>query len=118
MPVVADRVRDTSTTTGTGAVTLSGTAPSGFRTFATAFGSSSTLVRYAIVGGAEWEVGTGTFNGTTGLTRESVVASSNANALVSFSAGTKDVFSTVSAPDVEAGGNGRALALARGWALP
>ena len=117
MPAVADRVRDITTTTGTGTVTLSGTAPSGFRTFATAFGAAPTQVRYAIVGDAEWEVGTGTFDGTTGLTRDGVVASSNANALVAFSAGAKDVFCTVSSPDVRAGSNGRALALARGWAM-
>lgn len=118
MPAFADRVKDTSTTTGTGSLTLANSAPSGFRTFASAFGAVSTVVRYAIGGGAEWEVGTGTFNGTTGLTRDVVLASSNSNALVSFSAGTKDVFSTVAADDLKVGRIGKSLALARGWAMP
>ena len=89
----ADRVKDTTTTTGTGALTLANSAPTGYQTFATALGAASVSnVPYTIEGGAEWEVGTGTFNGTTGLTRVSVLASSNAGALVSFSAGTKNVF--------------------------
>src|SRR5437762_754353 len=98
MPSVADRVKETTTSTGTGAITLAG-AVSQFQSFATAFGSASLLVGYAIVGqsGTEWEVGKGTFNGTTGLTRDNVRSSSNSNGLVNFSAGTKDVFVTVSA---------------------
>ena len=94
MAYLADRVKDTSTSTGTGAITLANSAPAGFRTFATAFGAGSSLVDYCISSQTpgEWEVGQGTFNGTTGLTRTTVLASSNANALVSFSVGTKDVF--------------------------
>lgn len=88
--IVADRVRETTTTTGTGAVTLAG-AVAGFRAFSSVMANGDTC-RYAIVGGTEWEVGLGSW-GTGGiLTRTTVLASSNANALVTFSAGTKDVW--------------------------
>lgn len=92
--VLADRVKDTTTTTGTGTVTLSGTAPAGYQTFGTAIGNGNTTY-YAIVGTSEWEVGIGTYTaaGTT-LSRTTVLASSNSGALVTFSAGSKDVFVT------------------------
>lgn len=87
-----DRVADTSTTTGTGTLTLAGAAPTGYRAF-TAHTTGAT-VRYAIASAddTEWEVGEGvwTTSGAT-LTRVTVYASSNAGALVNFSAGTKKV---------------------------
>ena len=104
-PFVADRVRETSTTTGTGTLNLLG-AVSNFITFVSGIATTNTAY-YAIVHQslAEWEVGIGTV--TSGapdtLSRTTVLASSNANALVSFSAGTKDVFSTIP-------GSGAALA--------
>jgi len=87
----ADRVQETTTTTGTGTLTLGG-AVSGYRTFTSAF-NDGERVRYAIALGSEWEVGDGVFtvSGTT-LTRENVYASSNSNALVNFSAGSKNVW--------------------------
>ena len=93
--VLADRVQDTTTTTGTGTVTLSGTAPSGYQTFGTAIGDANTTY-YTIAGGAEWEVGVGTYTtaGTT-LSRDTVLASSaGGTTKVTFSAGTKNVFVT------------------------
>jgi hypothetical protein len=114
MPAFADRVKDTTTSTGTGAVTLAGSAPTGYRTFASGLGSATRKVRYEILGTSEWEVGTGTFDGTTGLTRDTVASSSNAGALVSFSSGTKDVFITLAAMDIKAGSIGRSYAMARG----
>jgi hypothetical protein len=84
-----DRVQETTTTVGTGAVTLAG-ALSGYRTFSSVL-ANGDRVPYAIVAGNEWEVGDGTFSGTT-LTRDIVYASSNAGSLVSFSAGTKNVW--------------------------
>lgn len=94
--IYADRVRDTTTTTGTGAVTLSGTAPTGFQTFLAAVGNGNT-VYYTIahLSAAEWETGLGTLSGGTTLTRTQVLASSNAGAAVNFSAGAKEVFGTV-----------------------
>lgn len=118
MPSFADRVKDTTTTTGTGAVTLSGTAPSGFQTFATGFGADTRTVSYCIAGGAEWEVGKGVFNGTTGLTRDVIRASSNSGALVNFSAGTKDVFCTTSAEHADNSNIGAILAQSVGLAMP
>lgn len=99
-----DRVLETSTSTGTGAITLSGVAPPGRQTFLARFGASSTPVAYCIEGinldgsqTGQWEVGTGTFDGSTGLTRTTVLASSNSGSLVNFSAGPKNVFSTAPA---------------------
>jgi len=95
----ADRVKDSTTTVGTGSITLSGTAPTGYQSFLTAFGSTPLTVAYCIAdqSGPNWEVGTGVFNGTTGLTRVTVLASSGGGALVAFTAGTKDVFCTAPA---------------------
>lgn len=89
--VVKDRVKETSTTTGTGTFTLAGAAV-GFETFSSSIGNGNTTW-YAIVGGSEWEVGLGTVAAGT-LARTTVLESSNADALVNFSAGTKDVFCT------------------------
>jgi len=89
MALLADRVKETTTTTGTGTVSLAG-APAGFQSFNTAFANGS-LVYYVIQGGAEWEIGIGT-TGTGTLARTQVLQSSNADALVPFSAGVKDVF--------------------------
>jgi hypothetical protein len=92
--VLADRVKETTTTTGTGTVTLLG-ASTGYQSFS-AIGNTNTTY-YTIAGqtGSEWEVGIGTYtsSGTT-LARTTVIASSNSGSLVSFSAGTKDVFVT------------------------
>lgn len=97
-PRLFDRVKETTTTTGTGTITLAG-AVSQFRSFTSVLSNGDTTL-YAIVGqtGTEWEVGLGTFttSGTT-LARTTVLASSNSNAAVSFSSGTKDVFITIPA---------------------
>jgi hypothetical protein len=92
----ADRVKDTTTTTGTGNITLAGSPPTGFQSFNSAFGTS-TYFYYTIEGGAEWEVGKGHLSASTTLVRDTVYASSNSNAAVSFAAGTKNVFCTVPA---------------------
>lgn len=114
----ADRVKDSSTTTGTGDVTLSGSAPSGFQAFASRFAVGDRFF-YAIVGGAEWEVGEGRLSASTTLVRERVLQSSNADALVSFSAGTKDVFCDIPARLAgTAVTRGMAIALAAGANLP
>ena len=102
--VVADRVKETTTTTGTGTVTLAG-AVTGFQSFS-AIGNGNTTY-YTIAGqtGSEWEVGIGTYtsSGTT-LSRDTVLASSNSGSLVNFSAGTKDVFVTYPAARSAFGG--------------
>jgi len=94
--VLADRVRETTTTTGTGAITLAG-AVTGCQAFSSAIGNTNTTY-YTIAdqGGANWEVGLGTYTsaGNT-LARTTVLSSSNAGALVTFTAGAKDVFVTL-----------------------
>ena len=94
--VLNDRVKETSTTTSTGSFTLDG-AVSGFETFSSAIGNTNTTY-YAIVlqGGSEFEVGVGTVSAGA-LSRDTVISSSNSDALVNFSAGTKDVFCTLPA---------------------
>lgn len=93
--ILADRVRETTTTTGTGSVTLAG-AYTGFQTFLAGIGNSnSTYYTIANVVSGEWEVGIGTYtaSGNT-LSRTTVLASSNSGSLVVFTSGTKDVFVT------------------------
>lgn len=91
--VLADRVKETSTTTGTGTFTLAG-AVTGYQTFSAAIGNTNTCY-YTIASQTlnEWEVGIGTVGAGT-LARTTVLSSSNASSVVTFSAGTKDVFVT------------------------
>lgn len=90
--VVADRVQETTTSTGTGTITLAG-AVTGFQSFA-AVGNGNTTF-YTITDSTNWEVGIGTYtsSGTT-LSRDTVLSSSNSGSLVNFGAGTKNVFVT------------------------
>lgn len=95
--IVADRVKETSTTTGTGSLTLAG-AVTGFQTFDAPLATNDTTY-YAIEGvdgngipSGEWEVGLGTFTSPATLARTTVLASSNSGAAVNLSAGTKNVF--------------------------
>lgn len=94
--VINDRVKETSTTTGTGTFTLDGAA-TGFETFSSAIGNTNTTY-YAISlqGGAEFEVGLGTIAAGT-IARTTIISSSNSDNAVNFSAGTKDVFCTLPA---------------------
>jgi cytoskeletal protein CcmA (bactofilin family) len=96
--VINDRVKETTTTTGTGAVSLGG-AVTGFETFAAGIGNSNTT--YYVIAhqtAAEFEVGLGTLDGdSSDLTRTTVISSSNSDSAVDFAAGTKDVFCTMPA---------------------
>lgn len=118
MALTGDRVKETSTTTGTGNIALLG-ALSQFQTFNTAIGIGPIFM-YAIVGqtGTEWEVGDGYLTDATTLVRFVVRSSSNSNALVSFSAGTKDVFATITSEHVRGQDKGGVLAAINGWAMP
>jgi len=94
--VLADRVKETSSTTGTGTFSLSGAA-SGFESFVAGVGNGNTTY-YAIINSSlnEWEVGLGTVTDGTPdtLTRTTILASSNSDSAVNFGSGTKDVFCT------------------------
>jgi hypothetical protein len=107
MPLVLkDRVKETSTTAGTGTLTLAG-AVSGFQSFSVVGDANTTF--YAIVDSAAgtWEVGIGTYtsSGTT-LSRNTVLESSNSGSLVSFSSNSKDVFVTYPGEYAVASSNG------------
>ena len=94
--VVNDRVKQTSTTTGTGTFSLTGTEV-GFETFVAGIGdTNSTFYAIALDGTTEFEVGIGTVTdaGTDTLSRDTVISSSNSDNKVDFSAGTKTVFCT------------------------
>lgn len=88
-----DRVKETTTTTGTGAFALAG-AVSGFQSFAGY--AVGDRVPYCVPFGVEWEVGIGT-KAASSIERTTVTASSNGGALVNFSAGAKEIFVTASA---------------------
>ena len=111
--ITADRVLDSSTSTGTGAFVVSGTPAAGYRTFSAVMSVSDTCY-YSIQGQttSEWEVGLGTYSSANTLTRTTVYSSSNAGAAVTFSAGTKNVFITMAAsksPQLDPSGNVTAL---------
>ena len=109
----SDRVKETSTTTGTGNLTLAG-AVSQFRSFNTAF-STNKRFTYAIVGqtGTEWESGIGYLSGATTLVREFPQAGSAATP-VSFTAATLDVFcSIIAAEENTYSSKGRTVAAAQ-----
>jgi hypothetical protein len=89
--VLKDRVKETTTVTGTGTATLLG-AVTGYQSFSTIGNGNTTYYVIAGQGTGEWEVGLGTWATGNTLTRTTVIASSNSGSLVSFSAGTKDVW--------------------------
>jgi hypothetical protein len=92
--VLADRVKETAISPGTGAVTLLG-ATLGFQSFAVVGNGNTTLYTIADQGGNKWEVGIGTYSSTgPTLARTTVLSSSNSNTLVDFNAGVQDVFVT------------------------
>jgi hypothetical protein len=97
--IINDRVKETSTTTGTGTFSLAG-AETGFETFVSGVGTGNTTY-YSIVldGTNEFEVGIGTVTDATPdtLSRDTVISSSNSDSLVNFSAGGKTVFCTLPA---------------------
>lgn len=90
--VVKDRVKETTSTTGTGTITLAG-AVTDYQSFAAIGDGNATYYTIALSSGDEWEVGIGTYtaSGTT-LSRDTILASSNSGSAVNFSAGDKDVF--------------------------
>jgi len=126
--VINDRVKESSTTSGTITIVLAGVVQ-GFETFALGIGNNNTTY-YAIYeqGTNNWEVGLGTLDGTSAnLARTTVITSSNSDALVSFTGNTLDVFCTLpaskaiyldaSTPPVPVGAASAGFALAMAVAL-
>ena len=116
--VIADRVKETTTTAGTGTVTLLG-ASTGFQSFAVIGNTNTTYYAIAAQSGNEWEVGIGTYtsSGTT-LARTTVLSNSSGTqpSALSFSAGTKDVFVTYPA-ELAAFANGHGVVVENYTAL-
>lgn len=117
--ITRNRIQETSTTTGTGNLTLAG-AIAGFQTFAsrmsvadTCWYSIEAVDAYGIPTGS-WEVGLGTYSATNTLTRTAVYESSNSDAVVSFAAGTKRIALSVAAPNLSSAANWRAALSAQG----
>lgn len=106
--VLADRVQETTTTTGTGSYSLAG-ATTGFQAFSSVLSTSDTTY-YTATDGTDWEVGIGTFTSPSTLARTSILSSSNSNTAVNWAAGEKNVFITYPAGKaVYAGGPGTAF---------
>ncbi len=97
--IINDRVKETSTTTGTGTISLAG-ASQGFETFVAGIGTTNTTY-YCITNSTqtEFETGIGTVTDATPdtLSRDTVLSSTNSDNKVDFSAGEKDVFCTIPA---------------------
>jgi hypothetical protein len=116
----ADRVMDTSTTTGTGSITLSGSAVTGYQSWNAAIGTN-VISDYSIVAvdasgvpTGEWEVGQGYLSASTTLVRDKPTAGSAATP-VNFSAGTKRVLLTHSAAETMDKGNIFAAGAGMNW---
>jgi len=107
--VLADRVQETSTTAGTASFVLAGAVP-GFQSFA-AVGNGNTTYYTAVEQGTNnWEVGIGTYS-TTGptLARTTIIASSNSGSIVTFGAGSKNVFVDMPSEMIALGGSGQSI---------
>lgn len=113
MGSVADRVKETTSSTGTGNLTLDGAA-AGFQSFNAAFGLNKDFY-YCCTNGTDWEVGEAYLTGSTTLVRKNVEASSNSNNPVNWSSGPKDIFCTL--PAYEHQTKGKVVALATNLAM-
>jgi hypothetical protein len=93
MPLVLkDRVKETASSPGTGAITLLG-ASSGYQSFSAIGDGNTKYYTIADQTGSNWEVGIGTYTSSgTLLSRDTILASSNGGSIVNFSSGTQDVF--------------------------
>ena len=89
--VLKDRVKETTTTTGTGSFALAG-AVTGYDSFGQIGSGNTTYYAVYLDGGSEWEVGIGTYTSPSTLSRDTILASSNAGSVVTFSAGQKTIW--------------------------
>ncbi len=91
--ILEDRVRESTATTGTGAISLAG-AVGGYQRFSAVMSIGDTCWYAIVLPGSAWEVGRGTYSALNTLTRATVFSSSNSGSAVNFGPGTKDVFIT------------------------
>lgn len=88
--VLKSRVKETTSSTGTGAFTLAG-AVNGFQAFSAVM-SVGDITYYSVTDGTDWEIGVGTYSAENTITRTTVLESSNSNSLVDFADGEKTIF--------------------------
>lgn len=114
MSRVFDRVKETTTSSGTGDITLSGAVTS-FQAFSDVL-SVGDGTFYAIVDSTSgaWETGIGTYSASNRLSRTTVLESSNNGNIVNFPTGTKQVFMTYPASQSITSGTSIALSIALG----
>ena len=94
--IIADRVKETTTTTGTGNISLSGATFGGFQTFAEAIGDGN-ITYYCIQNDSQFEIGIGTYTASTNsLSRDTIFQSSNSDNKINID-GIGIVFSVVPA---------------------
>jgi len=113
MAVVFDRVKESSTATGTGDFALGG-AVQAFQSFGSVFNIGDQTFYCIIADTGDFEVGEGTYSALNTLSRDTVLSSSNANTLVDFTAGQKEVFVTMPAKKSVTGDQTIAFAVALG----
>ena len=107
--ILADRIKENTTTTGTGTIVLGG-AQTGYQSFAVVGNANTTYYTIADQTGSTWEVGIGTYySGNVSLARTTILSSSNSGAVANFTAGTKDVFVTMPSETSALGGSGQAI---------
>ena len=107
--ILADRIKENTTTTGTGTIVLGG-AQTGYQSFAVVGNGNTTYYTIADQTGPTWEVGIGTYySGNVSLARTTILSSSNSGAVANFTAGTKDVFVTMPSETSALGGSGQAI---------
>ena len=88
--VVKDRIKDTSSTSGSGTITLDNSPPAGYQAFSTLGNGSTTY--YTIQGSDDsWEIGIGTYTSNT-LTRTTILSSSNNGVIINFPSGSHTVW--------------------------
>lgn len=113
MAKVFDRIKETSTSIGSGDFTLEG-SPTGYRTFDSVFSVGDQTFYCIIAGTGEFEVGQGTYSATNTLERTNVLSSTSSGNLVNFIAGSKDVFVTMPASKAASSDDAIAYAIALG----
>jgi hypothetical protein len=117
MGTVADRVKETTTTTGAANITLAG-AVTGFRSFNAAIGQNIRFYYVVLdANGSDWESGAGYLISPTALVRERIHASTNGNSAISLSAGTHTVFCSYNADPIR-DIQGKSYAATRGFDMP
>lgn len=89
--VLKDRVKETTTTVGTGSFALAG-AVTGYDSFGQIGSGNTTYYAVYLDGGSEWEVGIGTYTAPSTLSRDTILASSNSGSIVTFSVGQKTIW--------------------------